>query len=98
MDRAGCVRDRPRARLHTMRQLLPVAADSVGLAEGGPSLSAQLAAADLIDELCLTVAPCLVGGDSCRILTGPPVGMTGFALHTVCEDDGYLFLRLRRSR
>jgi riboflavin biosynthesis pyrimidine reductase len=81
-----------------MRQLLPVAADSVGLAEGGPSLSAQLAAADLIDELCLTVAPCLVGGDSCRILTGPPVGMTGFALHTVCEDDGYLFLRLRRSR
>ncbi|MGH3751845.1 MAG: dihydrofolate reductase family protein [Pseudonocardiaceae bacterium] len=66
------------------------------LAEGGPSLNAQLAAADLVDELCLTVAPCLVGGDSCRILTGPPAGLTGFALHTLCEDGGYLFLRLRR--
>lgn len=68
------------------------------LAEGGPSLNAQLAAADLVDELCLTVAPCLVGGDSRRILAGSPVAMTGFALHTVCEDSGYLFLRLRRTR
>ncbi|MGH3767096.1 MAG: dihydrofolate reductase family protein [Pseudonocardiaceae bacterium] len=67
------------------------------LAEGGPSLNAQLAAADLIDELCLTVAPCLVGGDSRRILAGPPAGLTGFALHTLCEDGGYLFLRLRRA-
>jgi len=25
-----------------------------------------------------------------------PAGMTGFVLHTVCEDGGYLFLRLRR--
>jgi riboflavin biosynthesis pyrimidine reductase len=67
------------------------------LAEGGPSLNGQLAAADLIDELCLTVAPCLIGGDSRRILTGAPVGMTGFALHTVCAEDEYLFLRLRRD-
>jgi riboflavin biosynthesis pyrimidine reductase len=68
------------------------------LAEGGPSLNAQLAADDLVDELCLTVAPCLLGGDSRRILAGTPVSRTGFALHTVCEDGGYLFLRLRRTR
>jgi riboflavin biosynthesis pyrimidine reductase len=67
------------------------------LAEGGPSLNAQLAAANLVDELCLTIAPCLVGGDACRILAGPPAGMTGFVLHTVCADGGYLFLRMRRA-
>jgi riboflavin biosynthesis pyrimidine reductase len=67
------------------------------LAEGGPSLNAQLAAADLVDELCLTIAPRLVGGDSRRILSGPPAGMTGFVLHTMCEDDGFVFLRMRRA-
>lgn len=68
------------------------------LAEGGPSLNAQFAAADLVDELCLTVAPYLVGGDARRILTGTPVDMTRFGLHTICEDSGYLFVRLRRAR
>ncbi len=67
------------------------------LAEGGPSLNAQLAAADLVDELCLTIAPRLVGGDSRRILAGPPAGMIGFVLHTMCEDDGFVFLRMRRA-
>ncbi len=66
------------------------------LAEGGPSLNGQLAAAGLLDELCLTMSPKMVGGDSRRILTGPylpqPVPMT---LRSVCEDDGFLFLRYR---
>lgn len=66
------------------------------LAEGGPSLNGQLAAAGLLDELCLTLSPRMVGGDSRRILTGPflpaPVPM---ALHSVCEDGGFLFLRYR---
>lgn len=78
-------------------QLLGKAGHRAVLAEGGPRLNAQLAAADLIDELCLTIAPCLIGGDSRRILAGGPVVMTGFALHTVCEDAGFVFLRLRRS-
>src|SRR2546430_274405 len=69
-----------------------------GRAKGGPSLTAQLAPADLIDDLSLTIAPCLLGGDSRRILTGPPVHMSRLALHTICEDDGSLFLRLRRAR
>jgi riboflavin biosynthesis pyrimidine reductase len=83
--------------LRTAVQLLGRAGYGSVLAEGGPSLNAQLAAADLIDELCLTVAPCLLGGDSRRILTGTPVNMTRFALHTICEEDGYLFLRMRRA-
>ena len=66
------------------------------LAEGGPSLNGQLAAAGLLDEVCLTVAPTLVGGDSRRILSGtaPPLPL-GLTLRSVCEEDGYLFLRLR---
>jgi len=84
--------------LRVALQLLGAAGYRSVLAEGGPSLNAQLAAADLIDELCLTIAPCLVGGDSRRILAGPAVNMNRFTLHTICQDDGYLFLRLRRAR
>lgn len=84
--------------LRVALQLLGEAGHRNVLAEGGPSLNAQLAAGDLIDELCLTIAPCLLGGDSRRILAGPPVNMNRFALHTICEESGYLFLRLRRAR
>jgi len=66
------------------------------LAEGGPSLNGQLAAAGVLDELCLTVSPKLVGGDSRRIVTGadvdPPLSLE---LVSVLEEDGYLFLRYR---
>jgi riboflavin biosynthesis pyrimidine reductase len=39
------------------------------LAEGGPVVAAELAAAGLLDELCLTVSP-LLAGDAHRILDG----------------------------
>ena len=69
------------------------------LAEGGPSLNGQLTAAGLLDELCLTVSPLLVGGEAKRILAGP--GSEGLAsgpawrLRSLCEQDGFLFLRYR---
>ena len=47
------------------------------LAEGGPSLNGQLAAAGLLDELCLTLAPLLVGGEAKRILARPDLGSRG---------------------
>lgn len=67
------------------------------LAEGGPSLNRALAAAGLLDEVCLTVSPRLVAGDSRRILAGPALAAGGAALrlHAVCEDEGLLFLRYR---
>jgi len=66
------------------------------LAEGGPSLNAQLAAAGLIDELCLTLAPSLVGGHAKRILDGPALPTpVELRLCSVCEQDGFLFLRWR---
>lgn len=47
------------------------------LAEGGPRLLADLLAAGLVDELCMTVAPVLVGGPASRVVAGewltPPV-------------------------
>ncbi|WP_397545368.1 pyrimidine reductase family protein [Saccharopolyspora gloriosae] len=39
--------------------------------EGGPQLFGDLLAADLVDELCLTVSPLLAGGDAGRIANGP---------------------------
>lgn len=82
---------------------LPVALCELGrrghasvLAEGGPTLNAQLARADLIDELCLTVSPVMAGGDAGRILSGPPLPRAPrLAPVSVCEEDGFLFLRLR---
>ena len=41
------------------------------LAEGGPTLNGQLAAAGLLDELCLTVSPLLAGG-RCQADPGRP--------------------------
>ncbi|MFC7762091.1 pyrimidine reductase family protein [Catellatospora bangladeshensis] len=42
------------------------------LCEGGPHLLGGLVAADLVDELCLTVSPTLAGPGSVRIVAGPP--------------------------
>jgi len=69
------------------------------LAEGGPTLNAQLARARLIDELCLTVSPKLVAGDAKRILAGPLLPeLIDLSLRSMLEDDGYLFLRYRAVR
>jgi riboflavin biosynthesis pyrimidine reductase len=66
------------------------------LAEGGPSLNGALAGVGLLDELCLSLAPRLASGDAKRILAGPPLTPPpGLTLHSLCEEDGYLFLRYR---
>lgn len=50
------------------------------LSEGGPHLLGSLVAADLVDELCLTISPQLAGAGAGRIAAGPiapaPLGMT----------------------
>jgi len=85
---------------------LPLALEVLGdrgarrlLAEGGPTLNGQLARADLVDELCLTVSPRLVSGDSKRIVAGEGLPtVTGLTLRSVCEDENFLFLRFRAAR
>jgi riboflavin biosynthesis pyrimidine reductase len=71
----------------------------VVLCEGGPSLLGQVVAADLVDELNLTFAPSLVGGDAPRITHGDaPQQLHPMDLDAVCEQDGMLLLRYLRNR
>jgi riboflavin biosynthesis pyrimidine reductase len=65
------------------------------LCEGGPTLFGSLLAADVVDELCLTVSPSLEGGDAPRIARGdtPPRDM---ALATVLRSGSTLLLRYAR--
>ncbi|MEU6854305.1 pyrimidine reductase family protein [Actinacidiphila alni] len=68
------------------------------LHEGGPRILAQFAAADALDELCLTVAPVIGGGDAPRIMNGPGVpGPARFVPRSVLEEDGFLFTRYVRA-
>jgi riboflavin biosynthesis pyrimidine reductase len=68
------------------------------LAEGGPHLLAELLAAGLLDELCLTIGPLLAGPGPARIVTGPlPAGALPLDLAHVLEEDGFLFCRYSRK-
>jgi riboflavin biosynthesis pyrimidine reductase len=68
------------------------------LTEGGPQLLSELIEADLLDELCLTVAPILVGGVARRIATGPgEVHTTLRRTHILTDDEGYLYTRYARG-
>lgn len=69
------------------------------LAEGGPGVLGLLTAADLLDELCLTVAPVLVGGEAPRIVGGRGAVHTALTrTHVLADDDGYLYCRYVRTR
>jgi riboflavin biosynthesis pyrimidine reductase len=66
--------------------------------EGGPSLNGQVLAAGCADEICLTLAPRFVAGDSGRLAHGEPAPAGAWALaHVLADDDGFLFLRYLRS-
>lgn len=68
------------------------------LCEGGPSLFAALAAADSVDELCLTLSGILVGGTGPRILHGEtPLGARMHLAHVLAAGDT-LLTRWTRER
>ncbi|MGK4598512.1 pyrimidine reductase family protein [Amycolatopsis sp. w19] len=65
--------------------------------EGGPALFADLIAADLVDQLCLTVAPLLAGAGERRIADGrPSPDPRRMDLASVLFEDGFTMLRYRR--
>lgn len=67
--------------------------------EGGPTLFGELVAADLVDELCLTVAPALAGGGAGRIAAGPqPDELRGMRLLSAVRAGSMLLLRYGRDR
>jgi len=69
------------------------------LTEGGPSLLGSFIAADLLDEMCLTSAPLLVGGGAVRITGGPADVLAPMRrAHVLADDDGYLYVRYVRDR
>ncbi|HWW54567.1 MAG TPA: pyrimidine reductase family protein [Acidimicrobiales bacterium] len=64
------------------------------LTEGGPMILGQLVAAGLLDELCLTLSPSLIGGDADRIVGHAVLReVIRGELGHVLEADGFLFLR-----
>ncbi|MBB5856988.1 pyrimidine reductase family protein [Amycolatopsis umgeniensis] len=65
--------------------------------EGGPMLFGDLIAADLVDQLCLTVAPLLAGAGERRIADGRPAPEPRrLDLASVLFEDGFTMLRYRR--
>ncbi|OPX09043.1 pyrimidine reductase family protein [Mycobacterium sp. AT1] len=68
------------------------------LSEGGPSLISLLTEHDLIDELCVTIAPILVGGTARRIASGSGEAHTRMRrCHLLTDDEGYLYTRYVRD-
>lgn len=67
------------------------------LSEGGPHLFGSLTAAGLVDELCLTLAPRLVGGEAGRIIRSAPEADRRYRVRSILHDDeGFVFLRYVR--
>jgi riboflavin biosynthesis pyrimidine reductase len=64
------------------------------LTEGGPMLLSSFVERGMLDELCLTIAPCVVGGQAQRIATGPGQLVTRMrCAHILTDADGYLYTR-----
>lgn len=68
------------------------------LTEGGPSLLGTFIDAGLLDELCLTIAPAVAGGDSGRIAHDARGHLTAMKrVHLLADPDGYLYSRYVRD-
>ena len=67
------------------------------LSEGGPKLLGALTAADLVDELCLTVSPVLAGPGAGRITAGPTGPPRSMALRSILSAQSMIFLRYAKS-
>ena len=65
------------------------------LCEGGPTLHGRLREGGLADELFLTIAPKIAGGEGPRILEGALPDVEGVHLAWLLESEGELFARYR---
>jgi len=65
--------------------------------EGGPTVFGELIAADLVDQVCLSVAPLATAGDAPRIAHGWHAVPRNLRLASVLTEDDYLMLRYRRD-
>ena len=66
--------------------------------KGGPTFNGQLVDSGLIDELCLSISPHLVGGGSSRIVNGSEATIPAdLRLDRLLEHDNALFARYVRA-
>jgi riboflavin biosynthesis pyrimidine reductase len=71
------------------------------LCEGGPHLFGSLAAANLVDEVCLTISPMLVGSGTGRIIAGGVAvdnELAQMRLRHVLTSNDVLILRYDRTQ
>jgi riboflavin biosynthesis pyrimidine reductase len=66
--------------------------------EGGAALNAAMFAADLVDEINITISPRIVGGDGPRLSSRAPEMLLRYEIAHVLEDDGFLFVRYLRKK
>jgi riboflavin biosynthesis pyrimidine reductase len=66
------------------------------LVEGGPHLAGSMVAAGVLDEVCLSLTPVVVGGDGPR-MTSAAATVTGYVPRVLVEQDGTLIGRWFRS-
>jgi riboflavin-specific deaminase-like protein len=83
--------------VEAMRQLRDEHGVRALLCEGGPRLHAQLQAAGLVDDLFLTIAPKLSGGEAPRLVEGILPGVLPLELSWLLEEDGELFASYSRT-
>ncbi len=83
---------------HEVREQLAARGLRRILCEGGPSLAGAMAAAGTLDELCLTLGPVLVAGNSPRVTTGPVIdpAVAMRPVHAIADGD-HLLLRYVRA-
>ncbi|QEO15322.1 pyrimidine reductase family protein [Agromyces intestinalis] len=68
------------------------------LCEGGPHLFGSLLESELVDELCLSLSPTLVGGDAGRIVRGAAEAARRMRLVHALPAGDLLLLRYARER
>ncbi len=66
------------------------------LCEGGPQLHASMLAAGVLDEICLSITPVVVGGDGPRVTSGPGLD-AAYRPAVLVEEDGTLMGRWLRT-
>lgn len=69
----------------------------VVLCEGGPSVNGQLLAADLVDEINLTISPLAVVGESSRVTRGEIEVERHFRLERLLAGERMLFARYLKA-
>ncbi len=85
--------------LETALEQLGANGAQIVLLEGGPTLNGAFVDADLVDELCLSFAPMMLGGDGPRIVArSSNADAHSMRLERILHQDGYLFHRYIRVR